>query len=104
MPTMDQFTSKHRKSVTGLLSGWDRIVFRGTYRVLSVACGMMEYLWRTRVLLTDFGAHAEEMTGMLLAATYEAAERLGRPVRYLASSATDKEAVAREVLKDSPVE
>ena len=101
---MDQFTSKHGKSVIGLLSGWDRIVFRGTYRILSVTCGMMEYLWQTSVLLTDFGAHAEAMTAMLLEATREAAERLERPVRYLASSATDKEQTAREILQDSPVE
>ena len=101
---MDQFTSKQGDSVIGLLSGWDRIVFRGTYRILCVARGMMEYLWQTSVLLKQFGDHAEAMTRMLMNATVETAERLERPVRYLASSGTDKEAIAREILQQSPVE
>jgi hypothetical protein len=101
---MDQFTSKHGDSGIGLLSGWDRIVLRGTYRILSVACGMMEYMWHRLFLLTQFGDHAEAMTKMLVAASQEAAERLERPVRYLASGGTNKEAIAREILREHPVE
>jgi hypothetical protein len=100
---MQQFTSKHRQHVIGVLNGWDRIQFRGTYRILSVISGMMEYLWRTSVLLKDFGAHAEAMTARLLKASLQAAQRYDRPVRYLSSSATNKEAVALEIFQDSPV-
>lgn len=100
---MDQFISKHRQGVIGVLSGWDRIVFRGTYRILCVASGMMEYLWRTSVLLRDFGVHAEAMTAELMQVSLAAAQRYQRPVRYLASSATNKEEVAREILEMQPV-
>lgn len=41
---MEQFTSKDKQSVIGVLRGWDRIVFRGTYRSLCVTSGMMQYL------------------------------------------------------------
>jgi hypothetical protein len=101
---MKQFTSKHEQSVIGVLNGWDRIVFRGTYRILCMASGMMEYLWWSSVLLKDFGAHAEAMTAALLKASLEAAKRYDRPIRYLPSSATRKEDMAREILRESPVE
>jgi hypothetical protein len=71
--------------------------------VLCVVSGMMEYLWRASVLLKDFGAHAEAMTKRLLEASLAAAERLDRPVLYLASSGTRKEDVAQKVLREHPV-
>jgi hypothetical protein len=64
---------------------------------------MMEYLWRASVLLKDFGAHAEAMTKRLMEASLAAAERLDRPVLYLASSGTRKEDVAQGVLREHPV-
>lgn len=101
---MDQFMHKHGHNVKGVLSGWDRIVFRGTYRILCVTAGMMEYLWHASVLLKHFGDHAEAMTRTLMQASLAAAERLDRPVIYLASSATRKEDVARRVLCEQPVD
>lgn len=101
---MDQFISRHGSDVIGVLSGWDRIVFRGTYRILCVCSGMMEYLWHAGVLLKDFGAHAEAMTATLLEASYEAARRFDRPVKYLPSAATNKEAIALEFLESRPVQ
>jgi hypothetical protein len=101
---MSEFTSKHEQNVIGTLSGWDRIVFRGTYRMLSFTSGMMQYLWRASVLLKDFGAHAEAMTATILKASLEAAERFERPVRYLPSSASCKEDIAQEILRTSPVD
>ena len=101
---MKQFIRKHGPSVSGVLSGWDRILFRGSYRVLCVAAGMMQYLWYTSILLKHFGIHAEAMTRRLLDASLAAAHRLDRPVLYLPSSATRKEDVARRVLAEQPVE
>jgi hypothetical protein len=101
---MKQFTAKYGPKIAGILSGWDRIVFRGNYRVLCVVAGMMEYLWHVGVLLKDFGAHAEAMTRMLLEASLATAERCHRPVLYLPSGSTDKEAVARGLLKEHPVD
>jgi len=101
---MEQFITKHKESVSGVLSGWDRIVFRGTYRILCVASGMMEYLWHAGVLLKNFGDHVEAMTRTLLDASLEAARRHERPIVYLPSSATRKDEVARRLLHDKPVE
>ena len=56
---MEQFLSKHADAVIGTLSGFDRLVFRGTLRLLAHRAGMMSYLWAVRVLLKDFASHAE---------------------------------------------
>ena len=41
---MDQFIKNHRVQVLGTLSGWDRVRFRGTLRVLSVVPGLFSWL------------------------------------------------------------
>ena len=72
---MEQFIAKHSDDVLGVSNGGDRIVVRGHFRILCVAAGMMAYLWKSSVLLKEFGAHAEAMTAMLLKASLEAARR-----------------------------
>lgn len=85
---MDQFLSKHAAAVIGTLSGFDRLVFRGTLRQLAYRAGMMSYLWTVQVLLKDFARHAETLTRRLKEASEALADRTGRPIRYLSSSST----------------
>ena len=96
---MKNFIQKYEANVTGVLSGFDRLVFRGTLRALAVVGGAMDYLWRMGVLLKDFGAHVEQMTERLKAASLDEARRLSRPIVYLASSATSKEETARQIAR-----
>lgn len=104
MPTVEQFLAKYGQKVIGVLSGWDRLVFRGQDRMLGQEKGMMQYLWRVQVLLKDFTEHAKAMTATLIEGSYEEANRLKRPTRYLASSSEDKEKRALKFLGESPVE
>jgi hypothetical protein len=94
---MDAFIQKYAPHVTGVLSGFDRLVLRGTLRVLSCTGGALDFLWRLNVLLKEFGGFAESLTARLKEASLEEAQRLKRPVRYLGSSRTSKEDVAREI-------
>ena len=96
---MEQFLSKHASAVIGALSGFDRLVFRGTLRQLSYSKGMMSYLWAVQVLLKDFAGHAQALTQRLRDASATLAGRTSRPVRYLPSSATSKEQIAREIAR-----
>ena len=98
---MDQFIQKYGENATGNLSGWDRVVFRGTLRMLCFVNGMMGYLSRVGVLLKDFGEHAQAMTGRLIEASLATAQEARRPVNYLASPKIRKDEVARNIaLKD----
>ena len=97
---VERFLSRHAGAVMGVLSGFDRLVFRGSLRALLLCrFGMARYLWANRVLLKDFGAHAEALSEQVKGASEELAKRSGRPLRYLASSVASKEAIAREIAK-----
>lgn len=100
---MEQFIAKHRADVMGVLNGWDRIVFRGLYRLFSGAAGVTWYLHQLHVRLVDFRDFFQELTEQIVAASQVQAEQTQRPNVYLASSATCKEEVARGMLDASPV-
>lgn len=94
---MNSFLLRHQASVLGMLNGFDRLRLRGTKRLLAHVGGMMSFLWQARVLLKDFKDRALEATAALRRATEQTAQRQGRPLQYLPSSAADKEAQARAV-------
>jgi hypothetical protein len=52
--SMNQLIQKYRKKVIGVLSGFDRLVLRGTLRAISYTAGMMNFLYDMDVLLKDF--------------------------------------------------
>jgi len=95
---MHQFIAQHQEQIVGVLSGFDRVVFRGTLRPIAYAEGMRRYLRATHVLLKDFGRHVEEVSNRLKEASLAQARALGRPVTYLASSQTDKDALVRRLM------
>ncbi len=101
---MNSFIEKHVDLITGVLSGFDRLVFHGALRSLSITGGMMDFLWRTGVLLKDFGSYVERTSLKLKTASLAEAKVLNRPVKYLASSSADKEKIAREIMESDKIE
>ena len=51
---MGPFIQRHQDNVTGILSGFDRLVLRGTLRSLAYTAGMMNFLYEIGVLLKEF--------------------------------------------------
>jgi len=100
---MNALVPKYADRVIGELSGWDRLVFRGTLRMLSFAAGMAGYLSRVGVLLKDFGDHAQAMTGRLMEASLKRAESAGRPIEYLTSPRVRKDELARQIAKEDGI-
>lgn len=101
---MDQFIAKHAGKISGVLSGFDRLVIRGTLRALYFVEGMMQYLRSGGILLTGFGAHAEQMSNQVKRASLLAAEQQGRPVQYLQSAKVSKEETARRIANRDGIE
>jgi hypothetical protein len=60
---------------------------------------MMTYLSMAKVLLKDFGQHAETMSRVLKEASFAVVLAAGRPVQYLESSRVRKELVAKEIMQ-----
>ena len=96
---MNEFTSKYAASITGTLSGFDRLVFRGSLRQIAYPFGMLGYLWAKQVPLTAFGAHVNKISGQVKEAALRCVQQAGRPMRYLQSSKDDQEAIARAIAR-----
>jgi hypothetical protein len=94
---MEQFIQQYQKDIIGHLSGFDRLVLRGTLRALAVKSGMLNYLWHVGVLLKDFGKFVQEKSAQLKAASYAEAQRRKRPILYLSSPKESKEEIARGI-------
>jgi hypothetical protein len=100
---MNQFTAKYADSIGGVLSGFDRVVLRGTIRALVYVEGMKAYLSRRRVLLKDFGDHAERVTKRIKETSLAPVLAMGRRVQYVASPKADKEAIARQIAREDGI-
>jgi hypothetical protein len=62
---MKRFIEKHGKNIIGVLSGYDRLIFRGGIKGLMYEKGMAAYLNYKRILLKDFKDHALTLTAEL---------------------------------------
>jgi hypothetical protein len=100
---MHRFTAKYQDRLAGVLSGFDRLVFRGTLRRLACVAGLKDYLWERKVLLKEFGAHAEAVSERIKEACLAPAQALDLPIQYLPSADTSKEAVARTLAAERGV-
>lgn len=100
---MKQFIAEHQQQISGVLSGFDRLVVRGTLRRIAHAEGMNHYLWANDVLLKDFAAHVESVSQALKSASMAETLAAGRPVRYLYSPDVSKEDVARRIAAEDRV-
>lgn len=92
---MQKFIAKYESQISGVLSGFDRLVFRGSLRKISYVRGMQGYLWAQQVLLKDFAEHVQQITERVKRAALQCMEACGRPVQYLYSSGVNKEEIAR---------
>jgi hypothetical protein len=97
---MHEFTAKYTDQIAGVLSGFDRLVFRGTLRRISYPFGLMGYMWANQILLKDFGSHVQKVSEQVKAAALEKVEAAGRPVRYLYSSRDDKDKIAQAIARE----
>ena len=87
---MDQFLARYRPRIAAVLSGFDRLVFRGTLLPLVMPGGMFCFLQRAQVGLLDFKDSVLATSERVKEVALREALEHDRPVRYLESSTTDK--------------
>jgi hypothetical protein len=100
---MHQFIKRHENDIYGVLSGLDRIRFRGTIRWLGSIRGVMTFLWERQLRLTQFTAWAKGLTNQIVEASERIAAAAGRPMRYLRSSSVSKEELALQIAKSDRI-
>ena len=101
---MKKFLSRFADKIIGVLSGFDRVIFRGHLRRLCYPEGLDGFLAYRKVLRQDFETFAKQTTTQLKEASLKAAKDAGRPVIYLDSPSISKEDVVKDILEKSPVD
>ena len=94
---MERFIERHRDRVMGVLSGFDRVRFRGSLRWACYPDGLGKYLSSMKVLLKDFGTFMQSVTKRVRDAAEEIARAASRPMAYLKSPSESKEDRARSI-------
>jgi hypothetical protein len=94
---MSAFVRRCADLVWGALSGFDRLVFRGTLRNLSYPLGLQHYRWANQVPFQDFDRHSRQVTQQLVDASLRLAQATGREIKYLNSTQISKEDEARAI-------
>lgn len=100
---MERFLQRHAGRILGTLSGFDRILFRGTLRSLSYVAGMDAFLGSQHVLYKDFGPFAECLSAQVKAQAEAIAQQHQRPLRYLESAQESKEDIARAIMEQDGI-
>jgi hypothetical protein len=101
---MDKFVQRHEQDVIGVLSGFDRLLFRGTLRSISYGEGLDRFLGAVGVKYKDFGDFAQGLSERLKENAQAMARRAGRPSVYLYGSGQSKEQVARSIADRDGIE
>lgn len=94
---MNEFTARYSNQISGTLSGFDRLVFRGTHRALCGQPGIEQFLRSNHILLKEAGGYLEATSKAVKQAALARAVKENRPVQYMASAGASKEDVARRI-------
>ena len=100
---MQRLIQRFSDKIIGVLSGFDRLVFRGSLRRVAFPEGLMSLLWHKGVLLKDFEAYVAGVTDQVKEASCEMARKKNRPVQYLQYSKTNKDKLAREIAQKDQI-
>jgi hypothetical protein len=112
---MQEFINKYRDQINGTLSGFDRLVFRGTLRRLNygywdrdlrslVAQGMEPYLWQNHILFQDYLDHVKHVRQKVKQASVKPFESRGLTVEFLRDPSAHQDEIARAMAAQRSVE
>ena len=100
---MNNFVLKYRQKLKGVLTGFDRLVFKGLISNLNYTKGMAAFLFLKNVLFKNFDSYVEKQTCIFRTNTYEYIEKTKRPYQYLNSSKLRKDEIAKDILKNDKI-
>jgi hypothetical protein len=100
---MEQFITMHQKNVIGVLEGFDRVLFRGTFPSLAYGDGMGRFLSAKGIRLTQFKEFALRCSRSLAEHARQMAADQGRPYLHLSSPKISKEEQARQIAERDAV-
>jgi hypothetical protein len=98
---VQKFLSRFGSLVSGVLSGFDRLVLRGYLRRLCYPQGLEGFLAFRGICRKDFGDHAEAWTQLVQESSLEPIIAQGVHFEHLTSNSVDKGAIAQRILQEN---
>jgi len=100
---MKRFLERHRDRIIGTLSGFDRMLFRGSLRSIAHVKGLEIFLYSHHVLMKDFSSYVLKLSERLVEHAKELAHQAGRRYVYLPSSKESKEELALQIAREERI-
>jgi hypothetical protein len=94
---MQQFIARFGDLIQGTLSGFDRVVFRGSLRRLTHPQGMKMYLIQNGILCKQYQDHVKCVSQKLKEASLEPFRREQLPIQHIHHSGANKDEIARAI-------
>jgi hypothetical protein len=91
---MQQFIAKFEKDIQGVMSGFDRVLFRGSLRRLTHSLGMRWYLGQNAILFKHYEDHVKVVSQKVKKAALAPFQEQNLLVKHVYGS-DDKEKIAR---------
>ena len=92
---MKQFIAKFESQIQGVLSGFDRVVFRGSLRRLTHPQGMKMFLIRNGLLCKQYLDYVKKVSQDLKHASLEPFRQQRLPIEFIHNPKADKDQIAR---------
>ena len=99
---MNEFIARYSDQISGVITGFDRVVFRGNL-ALNHEAGMKGYLWKNGIAWKDYAKHVEEISQRVKRASLASMEACERPVRHLRSGKQSKEEMAHAIARENGI-
>lgn len=96
---MERFLQRHSDRIIGVLSGFDRLLFRGSVKSLNYARGVEIFLSCQGVLIKHFANYVKSLSARLKRHAVQLARQQRRPYRHLYSPKQSKEDLAKEIAR-----
>jgi len=91
---MQKFITKVEKRIQGVMSGIDRVLFRGSLRRLTHSLGMKRYLAENNILCKQYEDHVKEISQKVKKAALEPFNQQNLLVKHVCGN-DDKDRIAR---------
>ena len=100
---MEKFLERYQSKITGVISTFDRMIFKGHILAFFQKGQRHGYLFQEKVLFKDFKKYAQKTSERVKEHMEEIARKEARPVIYLESSRMSKEDIARKIQGEDAV-
>ena len=100
---MERFLKRHEGRIKGIISGFDRILFRASLRSICYRGGIESWLSSRGILLTDFASFAEALSKRIRCRAEAYAKTHGRPYQHVPSPSASKEEIARQIIEKDQI-